>query len=440
MPIQRRSISAFINSRFFVALFATLTIAFGGLWMAHTQMNRIPDLWEHVYRVSGIVNGDIVARPVDSISGYHRDAQYNYGGKVDWQWIELSTQHNDPSFDAGVVNLDSITANDSTGADVPYNNTAVYSPVSYVPQIIGFGVGKALNLNAATTYYLTEGIMLLVYAALTACGIAALQRWRLPTALLLLSPPVIYHFSFAISADSLTQGLIILFSCLLMRAASCPPQWLDYAIIGSIGILIALTKFAFMPLIFIPAALLIVHKSTSRQERLTVAASIALSFAAVFAWLKMTAAFVSNPASVSPAEVHARTSGLLHDPRPAINALWYSFSHLQGHFRSPLMLLAIWLFFGLVLLAILGNAIVKPRHWRESLFWLIVFIMAMGTILATYLAIMWLQGTPSSMSGVYTPQLRYFVPLFPMMLLAGLENGARLLGKRRSARAVTACS
>lgn len=124
---MRENISAFINSRRFIAVFAILTIMFGGLWMAHTQMNRIPDLWEHVYRVSGITNGDIVARPVTSVSDYHRIAADNYGGKVDWQWINLSDQHRDP-FDAGVVQLDSITASDDIGADVPYNNTAVYSP------------------------------------------------------------------------------------------------------------------------------------------------------------------------------------------------------------------------------------------------------------------------------------------------------------------------
>ena len=86
---MRENISAFINSRRYIAVFAILTIMFGGLWMAHTQMNRIPDLWEHVYRVSGITNGDIVARPVTSVSDYHRIAADNYGGKVDWQWINL---------------------------------------------------------------------------------------------------------------------------------------------------------------------------------------------------------------------------------------------------------------------------------------------------------------------------------------------------------------
>lgn len=229
---MRENISAFINSRRFIAVFAILTIMFGGLWMAHTQMNRIPDLWEHVYRVSGITNGDIVARPVTSVSDYHRIAADNYGGKVDWQWISLSDQHRDP-FDAGVVQLDSITASDDIGADVPYNNTAVYSPISYLPQIFGFFLGKYLGLGATTTYYLSESIMLLVYTILTTWGIALLPRFRLPMAVLLLSPPVIYHFSFAISADSLTQALIITFSCMLFAMANRTPSCKEYVTLAS---------------------------------------------------------------------------------------------------------------------------------------------------------------------------------------------------------------
>ena len=426
---MKDTMTAFINSRRFVTLFAILTILFGGLWMAHTQMNRIPDLWEHVYRVSGITNGDIIARPVTSISNYHHVAADNYGGKVDWQWIDLSDHHRDP-FDEGVVLLDSITVSDSTGADVPYNNTAVYSPISYMPQILGFSIGKDFGLGATPTYYLAEGIMLSIYAAITTWGIALLTRFRMPMAILLLSPPVIYHFSFAISADSLTQALIIAFSCMLLSSIDHAPNCKQYATLGLLGALIALTKFAYAPLIFIPIALLIVHAPTSRRAKNTVCAMILLTLALVISWLKLTSAFVSNPASVSPAEVHARTSGLLHNPMPAISAIWYSISHLQGAFRTPLILLSIWIAFAAVLATVIIHVVVNPNLWRISLFWAFTYAMAIGSILATYLA-MWLQGTANGTPGVFTMQLRYLVPLFPIMLLCFLDNVQRFIVNNR---------
>jgi uncharacterized membrane protein len=428
--------SSFIKSRQFVALFALLTLAFSGLWMAHTQMNRIPDLWEHIYRVSGIVNGDIVARPVQSVSSYHTNSAENYGGKVDWDWIYLSNDHIDP-FDSGPVHLDSITHSDSSGADVPYNNTGVYSPISYLPQIAGFALGKSLNLTASTTYYLTEVIMLLVYTALTTWAIAKLPRYRLPMTLLLFSPPVIYHFSFAISADSLTQALIIVFSCLLFSAYTKKPQTKEYIVLGIVGATLALTKFAYTPLALAPLALLVVHSPTARQAKIAVLGTVVLASVSVFSWLKIIGGMVSNPSSVSEAEVHTRMQSLFQDPSVAAKAIWYSFSHLQGAFRSPLILALIWSGFILVLFIIIANTVVAPTNGRESLYWITAYSMIIGTLLATYLA-MWLQGTPSTMYGVYTMQLRYFVPLLPLLLLCFLENWGQLTDKiRQSTQRIT---
>ncbi len=272
--------------------------------------------------------------------------------------------------------------------------------------------------------------MLLVYTILTTWGIALLPRFRLPMTVLLLSPPVIYHFSFAISADSLTQALIITFSCMLFAMASRAPSCKGYATLGTIGALIAITKFAYMPLIFIPVALLIVHAPTTRRAKITVGTSVILALALIIGWLKSTSAFVSNPASVSPAEVHERTSGLLHNPMRAISAIWYSISHLQGAFRTPLMLLSIWIVFAVVLAAMIIHAVTNMSQWRISLFWAFTYLMAIGAILATYLA-MWLQGTANGVPGVYIMQLRYLVPLFPVMLLCLLDNIQQLILRNR---------
>lgn len=185
-----------------------------------------------------------------------------------------------------------------------------------------------------------------------------------------------------------------------------------------------------MPLIFIPVALLIVHAPTTRRAKITVGTSVILALALIIGWLKSTSAFVSNPASVSPAEVHERTSGLLHNPMRAISAIWYSISHLQGAFRTPLMLLSIWIVFAVVLAAMIIHAVTNMSQWRISLFWAFTYLMAIGAILATYLA-MWLQGTANGVPGVYIMQLRYLVPLFPVMLLCLLDNIQQLILRNR---------
>ena len=413
------AVPRFVHSTGFLIVFALLTLLMGGLWMAHTQMSRIPDLWEHVYRVSAITNGDIIPRHVDSTSHYHSSASDNVGGKVDWKWIRLSDAHRDP-FDSGVVDLNSITQKDSTGADVPFNNTGIYSPVSYLPQIAGFALGKAFGLSAATTFYLAETMMLLAYTILTTWGMSLLPKHRLTMAILLLSPPVIYHFSFAISADSLTQALMILFSCMVMALYRNGPRDGHLVVAGVVAVLLSLTKYAFIPMILLLPVVLAVHRPRPRRQWIIVTSSIILGFCMVAAWMRITSGFVSNPASVSPEEVHGRVLSLFTQPQRALSAIVYSVVHLQGAFRSPVILLLVWAAFAFVAVCVVVDACAPPRNPRSAIFLGSIIVVAAGCVFATYLA-MWLQGTPAGQKGVYIMQLRYLVPLMPCMLLCTAE-------------------
>ena len=45
----------------------------GFVLIAVTPAGHIPDVWAHTYRIDGIVNGDVLARPVDSTSNQAPD-------------------------------------------------------------------------------------------------------------------------------------------------------------------------------------------------------------------------------------------------------------------------------------------------------------------------------------------------------------------------------
>ena len=46
-------------------------------------------IWAHTYRIDGIVNGDVLARPVDSTSILHSGSG-NVGGCVSRDWIQFA--------------------------------------------------------------------------------------------------------------------------------------------------------------------------------------------------------------------------------------------------------------------------------------------------------------------------------------------------------------
>ena len=61
----------------------------GFVLIAVTPAGHIPDVWAHTYRIDGIVNGDVLARPVDSTSILHSGSG-NVGGCVSRDWIQFA--------------------------------------------------------------------------------------------------------------------------------------------------------------------------------------------------------------------------------------------------------------------------------------------------------------------------------------------------------------
>ena len=149
-------------NRLMPALAAAVILAMGFVLIAVTPAGHIPDVWAHTYRIDGIVNGDVLARPVDSTSILHSGSG-NVGGCVSHDWIQFSIDHYD-GYDPAAVNADFLerhgtgstaagsgansasTAN-TTCVDTPYNNAAVNSPVAYLPQLAAFAIGTTATLT-----------------------------------------------------------------------------------------------------------------------------------------------------------------------------------------------------------------------------------------------------------------------------------------------------
>ena len=76
-------------NRLMPALAAAVILLMGFILIAVTPAGHIPDVWAHTYRIDGIVNGDVLARPVDSTSILHSGSG-NVGGCVSRDWIQFA--------------------------------------------------------------------------------------------------------------------------------------------------------------------------------------------------------------------------------------------------------------------------------------------------------------------------------------------------------------
>ena len=453
-------------NRLMPALAAAVILLMGFVLIAATPAGHIPDVWAHTYRIDGIVNGDVLARPVDSTSILHSGSG-NVGGCVSRDWIQFSIDHYD-GYDPAAVNADFLerygmgsttagsgtnstsTANTNACVDTPYNNAAVNSPVAYLPQLAAFAIGAASTLTSGTTYVLAEVIMLLVYAGCMFAAVAALPRWRLPMALLLVSPPLIFRYSFAISADSMAQALCLLFACLLFSCMADPRAGNGrLAALMTVGVLMGMSKFTFTPLLLLGFLALIPCHSAARHPlpRLTapriaiVAAGNIIGFAFLAAWMKLTGWFTTTPSIVSYEAMTAKKSQLFADPFGAhglfgaiasiARAIITGQSNLDSRMQT-LVILSLWAVLAVLLIVLIVATAKRVFSARMGWFWWYACAVATGIILLTYLAL-WLQYTPADATGVDGMQFRYFLPLSGIFMLCACECVAGL--RRRASHA-----
>lgn len=420
----------------------------GGIgYMAVTAPGHIPDVWSHVYRVDGILNGDVLARPVQAMSRLRGgDGSGNVGGRVDWQWIEYSETHYD-GYDSNAVLVDTITASDDAGADVPYNNTATNTPAVYLPQLTGFAVGKALGLDAGITYHLAEAIMLVVYAACTAGAVALLPRWRILVGLVMLCPLVTHRYSFAISADSLTQALAFLLSCMVFRTMYRRVGKGYCAALAGVCLMLAMCKLTYAPLMLLALAVPWLQRDVGvspfgaspsgaspsaavpvwRDPRLWIGvAGNAVSAAWLMFWMSVTGWFVTTPMLVPYEEMIARRHALLADPATMIavvKAIALSIvtgRSNMGNRPDSVVIRCCWIAIAgmaIVLAAATARRVLRPVH---AAFWWFAAVLIVGIMLLTYLAL-WLQYTPTESPMIDGMQHRYFLPLAVLGVLCGAE-------------------
>lgn len=436
------------------------TLLIGGYFMVSTAPGHIPDIWAHVYRIVSITNGDIVARPVDSKSYLHGTTG-NVGGYVDWEWIDYSQRYFD-GYDPAVVLTDTITVQDASGADVPCNNAAINFPVAYLPQLIGFLIGKWCGFSPDVTYYLAESLMLLTYAGCMAIAVWSLRKWRILIGLTMLCPLLLVRSSFAISADSFTQALAFLLSCMVFATLYRRVSLRYCVACGVVSVMLAMCKFTYMPLILLtlvipwlqqglrghvdgrladadgssPAVVSTpVRTSWWRSPSFAVLAvcdAVAVVWVAV--WMRATGWFVTTPMIVSFEEMTERKHSLLTDPgtmisavRSIVTAVVTAKANLDRPLDSMLIRSCWILMTAMLVVLVVACAMRVLDKYRIVLLWGST-VLIFGIILLTYVAF-WLQYTPTGATVVDGMQHRYFLPLGVLGMLVAAESIRAIIGR-----------
>jgi uncharacterized membrane protein len=225
---------------------------------------QVPDEYQHFYRAYQLSEGQILADyHVGECSGYTRDRQDIpcSGGYLPKSLLVTVRQVSPPNLRGSaevqqnpqdIFALLDLPLQPSDRTFIRFQGAALYSPVPYIPQIIGIAVGRILGVSPLIMFYLARFVNLLAWL-----GLGYWAIWKTPMvswlfALLLLMPMSLFQAG-SLSADAVTNGLVFLLTATFLQysLAKTTISDRDLWFLGILCLGLPLVKPAYIPLIFL---------------------------------------------------------------------------------------------------------------------------------------------------------------------------------------------
>lgn len=165
-----------------------------------------------------------------------------------------------------------------------------YAPVAYLPQLVGIGFAKALDLPPLWLLYIGRFCALVFFVGLVYRAIRTTPICPWGFAVLALLPAVMFQAA-SLSADSATNALLFFFAAQTFHLAFAAPtvSRREIVLLILLGVLIGLCKSVYVPatgLVFLIPAAKFGGRKTWGWACVAVVAGALLSAAAWAAWMK----------------------------------------------------------------------------------------------------------------------------------------------------------
>ena len=171
-----------------------------------------------------------------------------------------------------------------------YNNTALYSPIQYLPQVIGFMIGKVLNLKPLYIGMLGRIFNLLFYIVLGYLCLKIIPKAKMFYLLILLSPNML-QCATTLSADAFTNCIFLLILAWIWNICCRDNKIkrIEEVTLFGLSILISLCKIVYLPIVFL---LLVIDKEKFKKNKIEkiifVVITLLVSAIVSLLWMKCT--------------------------------------------------------------------------------------------------------------------------------------------------------
>lgn len=432
----------FVGATRFVSIpqnaFVIIAVLFGASMAVIMPPLLVPDEASHFYRAFQISEGNIYSDNHGGKTGGWLPREVSFVGGA--QSVPADFKFNPSTIDDGFskkINYDDRTFS-------AFNNTAVYSPISYIPQTLAIFIGKILDTSPLAMLYLGRFLNLMFFISLTYLAIRLLPfgKWALAVIALL---PMMIQQAASQSSDVMVISLgfisVSLFLHMLFDHKKLSNgRWL---LILLLAIMLGLTKqtnaLLIAPFLFLPGRLFSTHK-----KHVVFAASIFL--AAVLSTLvwylavksqhyDMDFAYISTGKSDQAAQLHfiiqhpltylhtlSRT--LIYSNIPGFPTTDFYWLSMFGYFSwFTYKMPTISMIFGyanliLALLVIPTSTVLSKLTGRIRV---VLWMTLLGSIIGI-LTVLYLVGNLVGVPVIRNLQGRYFLVLLPL-LIPLLANG-----------------
>jgi hypothetical protein len=310
-----------------------------------------------------------------------------------------------------------------------FENTALYSPLNYLPQTVVFYFARVVSAPVLATLFIARLTAGLLWAAMATWSVALMRRWRWLWALAVLVPTALAQGP-SLSADSIVLGIVAVSLAYAFRLAHAgePLRRSQLARLVALGVLLGMLKFP-IPLV-VAAMIVILWPLIGRGwARTGVVAAMAVPCLAIAAWWNDTIdryflpyrnTVFNAPLRVNinqHAQVHYLLSHLIDIPallgKTLIEGRMFQLGGLVGTYGTHVF---IGWGAGLWLVAAVALALVHPEREppsRATRVWIAIVLVACLVITVFALYLTWNAVGDSVIMGI---QGRYFAPLLVLFI------------------------
>ncbi len=406
-------------------LLLLLGTVFGLLFVFVTPPALVGDEPNHFFRAYQISEGHIIGEKREDLSGGWIPKSVLYTNR---QLVGDIEMNHHVKFDINLFSqLNALPLNDEDKVFERFPNTVVYTPVPYLPQVLGILIGKSFNVSALSLIYLARIVNLYFFLALAylAIKITPVHKWVF--CLLCLTPTNVFQVASA-SADAFTYGICFLAIAYFLFYAFGESNMLENGNIVkifavSLAAVLCKQAYVFLPLLF----LLIPHEkfSSVKTYLFTFLSLLGACFVSVAAWSAAIKPIYLPYRIDQPMSPEEQMQFIIGNPfnfiwmvvKDYYSNFWFYFQSFSGQLTwfdlyVPNYLPVI-LFFVLTGLALADKDLTINISWSNK-FVFCVILVCTAFLISTLLYMTWSPIRGSNIEGI---QGRYFIPVAPLFFL-----------------------